>query len=83
MIFNPTPLAGAYLIDLEKKGDDRGFFARAFCENEFATHGLARHFCQVNNSLSAQRARYAACTINCRLGQKPRWYAAFAARFTI
>jgi len=55
VIFNPTPLAGAYLIDLEKKGDDRGFFARAFCENEFATHGLARHFCQVNNSLSAQK----------------------------
>ena len=32
MIFTPTPLMGAYLIDLEKKGDDRGFFARAFCE---------------------------------------------------
>jgi dTDP-4-dehydrorhamnose 3,5-epimerase len=55
VIFTPTPLAGAYLIDLEKKGDDRGFFARAFCENEFAQHGLATHFCQVNNSLSAQK----------------------------
>ena len=55
MIFTPTPLAGAYLIDLEKKGDDRGFFARAFCENEFTAHGLVGHFCQVNNSLSAQK----------------------------
>lgn len=55
MIFTPTPLAGAYLIDLEKKGDERGFFARAFCENEFNKHGLMRHFCQVNNSLSAQK----------------------------
>lgn len=52
MIFAPTPLAGAYLIDLEKKGDGRGFFARTFCENEFSQHNLVSHFCQVNNSLS-------------------------------
>jgi dTDP-4-dehydrorhamnose 3,5-epimerase len=55
MIFAPTPLAGAHLIDLEKRGDDRGFFARAFCENEFGKHGLVGHFCQVNNSLSVQK----------------------------
>lgn len=55
MIFTKTPLAGAYLIDLDKKGDDRGFFARAFCEQEFSQHDLATHFCQVNNSLSAQK----------------------------
>lgn len=53
MIFTQTPLSGAYVIDLEKRGDVRGFFARAFCENEFAAHGLARRFVQVNNSLSA------------------------------
>ena len=51
MIFTSTPLPGAYLIDLEKKGDDRGFFARAFCENDFGQHDLVAHFCQVNNSL--------------------------------
>jgi dTDP-4-dehydrorhamnose 3,5-epimerase len=55
MIFTPTPLAGAHLIDLEKRGDDRGFFARAFCENEFGKHDLVGHFCQVNNSLSVQK----------------------------
>jgi dTDP-4-dehydrorhamnose 3,5-epimerase len=55
MIFTETPLAGAYLIDLEKRGDDRGFFARAFCEREFASHGLVTGFVQINNSLSAQR----------------------------
>ncbi len=55
MIFTETPLRGAYLIDLEKRGDDRGFFARAFCEREFAAHRLAAGFVQVNNSLSAQR----------------------------
>ena len=51
MIFTETPLKGAYLIDLEKRGDDRGFFARAFCEREFAEHGLVDRFVQANNSL--------------------------------
>jgi dTDP-4-dehydrorhamnose 3,5-epimerase len=55
MIFSATPLAGAYLIDLEKRGDERGFFARAFCEREFAAGGLATHFVQANNSLSARK----------------------------
>jgi len=55
MIFTETPLKGAFLIDLEKRGDDRGFFARAFCEKEFASRQLSTRFVQVNNSLSAQR----------------------------
>ena len=55
MIFTQTPLHGAYLIDLEKRGDERGFFARAFCENEFGENGLVKHFCAVNTSLSAER----------------------------
>jgi dTDP-4-dehydrorhamnose 3,5-epimerase len=55
MIFRPTPLAGAYLIDLEKRGDERGFFARAFCENEFRSHGLVTRFLQMNDSLSAHK----------------------------
>ena len=55
MIFRDTPIADAYVIELEKRGDDRGFFARAFCEQEFREHGLVEHFVQINNSLSAQR----------------------------
>jgi len=55
VIFQETALAGAYLIDLEKRGDERGFFARVFCEKEFSAHGLVTHFVQVNNSLSADR----------------------------
>jgi dTDP-4-dehydrorhamnose 3,5-epimerase len=55
MIFDPTPLAGAYTIDLERRGDDRGFFARVFCEREFEAHGLSTRFVQVNNSTSAER----------------------------
>ncbi len=55
MIFTETPIPGAFAIDLEKRGDDRGFFARAFCEQEFAAHQLVTRFVQVNNSLSAQK----------------------------
>jgi dTDP-4-dehydrorhamnose 3,5-epimerase len=55
MIFNRAPLTGVFTIDLEKRGDERGFFARVFCEKEFAEHGLVTHFVQVNNSLSAEK----------------------------
>ena len=55
MLFSETSIPGAYLIDLEKRGDDRGFFARAFCEQEFASHQLVSRFVQVNNSLSAHK----------------------------
>ena len=55
MIFNRIPLEGAYLIELEKKGDDRGFFSRVFCEREFSELGLITKFVQVNNSLSADQ----------------------------
>jgi dTDP-4-dehydrorhamnose 3,5-epimerase len=55
MKFTPTPLRDAYLIDLEKRGDDRGFFARVFCEREFAEYGLETRFVQANNSLSSKK----------------------------
>jgi dTDP-4-dehydrorhamnose 3,5-epimerase len=55
MIFNPAPMSGAFVIDLEKKGDERGFFARAFCEKEFAGQKLPTRYVQVNNSLSAEK----------------------------
>ena len=55
MIFNETPLKGAYLIDLEKRGDDRGFFARVFCAEEFEAAGLESRFVQANNSLTLKK----------------------------
>lgn len=54
MRFNALPLGGAFLIELEKREDERGFFARAFCEGEFAAHGLNPRFVQANNSLSVE-----------------------------
>jgi dTDP-4-dehydrorhamnose 3,5-epimerase len=54
VIFTPTPLDGAWIVDLERRGDARGFFARTFCAREFAAHGLASGFVQGNMSLSAR-----------------------------
>jgi dTDP-4-dehydrorhamnose 3,5-epimerase len=55
MIFQPLPLKGAYTIELDRRGDDRGFFARLFCEREFLEAGLESHYVQINNSLSAKK----------------------------
>lgn len=48
MIFTETKLKGAFIIDLERREDDRGFFARGFCQNEFAAHGLKPLIAQAN-----------------------------------
>ena len=55
MKFHSATLAGAHTIELEKRGDERGFFARFFCEKEFAQQGLEKRFVQINNSLSAKK----------------------------
>lgn len=48
MIFKPLPLAGAYLIEMEKIHDQRGYNARVWCEREFSEHGLATNLSQIN-----------------------------------
>ena len=48
MIFRETKLAGAFVLELERREDKRGFFARAFCQNEFADHGLKPVIAQAN-----------------------------------
>src|SRR5438105_5545965 len=55
VIFAATPLPGAFLIDVEQRYDERGFFARVFCQAEFATQGLETDFVQINNSLTSRR----------------------------
>jgi dTDP-4-dehydrorhamnose 3,5-epimerase len=52
MIFTPTELEGAYLVDLEPRADDRGFFARAWCEQEFDEQGLSTRIAQCNISFN-------------------------------
>ena len=48
MRFTETTLKGAYIIDLERREDERGFFARAFCQKEFTAHGLTPVIAQAN-----------------------------------
>ena len=50
MIFSETRLPGAFIIDLERIEDHRGFFARAFCQDEFEAFGLETSFVQANLS---------------------------------
>ena len=55
MIFHPTPLPGAWVLEVQKREDERGFFARAYCQREMAEHGLDLRFVQVNDNFSTQR----------------------------
>jgi dTDP-4-dehydrorhamnose 3,5-epimerase len=55
MHFTETPLPGAYLIEIAKIGDERGFFGRSWCSKEMAQAGLAASIAQINTSLSRQR----------------------------
>ena len=55
MIFHETSLKDAWLVELERRGDDRGFFARTMCREEFAVRGLDIEYVQQNTSFSAYR----------------------------
>ena len=55
MIFIETSLAGAFVVELETRGDERGFFARTFCAQEFATHGLKPAVAQSNLSFNHRK----------------------------
>ena len=50
MIFKESSLSGVFVVDLKPAKDDRGFFARGWCQKEFADHGLTSSLCQVNIS---------------------------------
>lgn len=50
--FTPTPLAGVWLVRRKPIADARGFFARAYCADEFRTIGLALPIAQINHSYS-------------------------------
>jgi dTDP-4-dehydrorhamnose 3,5-epimerase len=52
MQFTPTTLAGAFVIDLQRRTDDRGYFARSWCIREFQQHGLNANVVQINTAHS-------------------------------
>ena len=66
MIFTETPLTGAYLIELEKIEDRRGFFARSWCAEEFQKKGLDAKVAQANVSLNKR-----SCTLRGMHYQSP------------
>jgi dTDP-4-dehydrorhamnose 3,5-epimerase len=55
MIFTETKLKGAFVIDIEQLGDERGFFARTWCKREFAQHGLDANLVQCSVSFNHAR----------------------------
>lgn len=55
MIFIETQLKGAFVIEPERMGDERGFFARTWCKKEFASHGLETRVVQCNISGNPQK----------------------------
>lgn len=55
MYFHPTKISGIYEVDLELKEDERGYFARVFCEEEFKKQGIDFRVRQSNRSFSRQK----------------------------
>lgn len=55
MIFNETEVPDAYMIELEKRSDARGFFARGWCWNEFGDRGLPNGLVQMNISYNRRK----------------------------
>lgn len=57
MKFLELPLSGAFLIEQERHHDERGFFARTFCEKEFAAQGLVTNWIQMSTSFNTQKGQ--------------------------
>ena len=55
MRFTPTRLSGAFILDPERREDERGHFARTFCRREFAAHGLRPDIAQANTAWNARK----------------------------
>lgn len=55
MIFTPASLAGSYIIDLEPREDERGWFARYYCKNEFQKIGHTKEWVQMNHSVTNKK----------------------------
>ena len=75
-----TGIAGAWVIDQEPREDERGFFARMWCEEVFAARGLVARSCSATTRSAATAGRCAACTTRRRRTARSSWCAACAAR---
>jgi dTDP-4-dehydrorhamnose 3,5-epimerase len=55
VIFTPLRLSGAFVVELDKREDERGFFARSWCEEEFRAHGLDPAIAQCNVAFNRRK----------------------------
>ena len=55
MLFHETSLKGAYIVELAAIEDERGFFARSFCHQEFEAHGINFNIVQCNISFNKRK----------------------------
>lgn len=55
MLFNETELKGAFIVDLEQRADNRGFFARTWCQHEFEQQGMVARIVQANMSYNIHK----------------------------
>jgi dTDP-4-dehydrorhamnose 3,5-epimerase len=55
MKFTPTKIAGVWILEMELREDSRGWFARTWCVDEFASHGLNRSLAQCSSSFNKTR----------------------------
>ena len=56
VIFTPARLQDAVIIDVDRRGDERGYLARTYCEQEFSDHGLETRFVQASTIFSPRRS---------------------------
>jgi dTDP-4-dehydrorhamnose 3,5-epimerase len=54
MKFSAAPIAGCHVVELDKRADDRGYFARTWCRQELVDHGLRMDVAQVNVGVSTK-----------------------------
>lgn len=80
MIFTETPLDGAFVIDLEPKPDQRGFFARAWCQDEVEKQGLLARIVQCNLSFNEKAGTLRGMHYQLPLIKRSKWFAAHEER---
>src|SRR5262245_1493075 len=80
--FQELPLTGAFLIEPERKADERGFFARTWCRREFEAHGIRVDWVQCNVSFNKRRGTLRGLHYQLPPGVSPNWSAARSGRST-
>ena len=70
MIFQKTPIKDLVIVDLDRIEDERGFFSRCFCKEEFENNDLDSNVIQANISYNKSKGTFVVCTISYPLIKK-------------